>query len=113
MLKSAAQPPDRSTYHGATTMLTHPKTQKSAALIALCVVMGFIAFFFLNWSDWVKGWIGTHFKLLTGAVIGYLFSKYFLGIDPSEIEDATQRGFAGLSIAIVVGFFAHGAAAGL
>lgn len=89
------------------------KPEKAAILILLCVFMGSMAFFVLNWSDWVKGWIGTHFKLITGAVIGYLFARYFLGVDPSDIEDKIQRGFAGLSIAIVVGFFAYGAAAGL
>lgn len=89
------------------------KPQKAALLILLCVAMGALAFFVLNWSDWVKGWIGTHFKLITGAVSGYLVARYFLGVDPSTIEDTTQRGFAGLSIAVVVGLFALGAAAGL
>ena len=89
------------------------KPIKAAAIIAVCLLAGALAFFVLNWSEWVKGWIGTHFKLVTGAVLGYLFARYFLGIDPSEIEDTTQRGFAGLSIAVAVGFFALGAAAGL
>lgn len=89
------------------------KPQKAAALLVFCLLMGALAFFVLNWSEWVKGWIGTYFKLITGAVIGYLFARYFLGVDPSEIEDTTQRGFAGLSISVVVGLFAFGAAAGL
>ncbi len=114
MLKIESTRASHNPFHGVSEMLQNlSKTQKSGLLIAMCVVMGLVAFFFLNWSDWVKGWIGTHFKLLTGAVVGYLFSKYLLNIDPSEIDDATQRGLAGLSIAIIVGFFAHGAAAGL
>lgn len=89
------------------------RMKKAILLLMVCAIMGFIAWYVMNWSSWVQGWVGVQFKMIGGAVLGWIVSRHFLRVDPSKIDDPIQRGFAGLSIAIVVGLFALGAALGV
>ena len=89
------------------------KIRRAWALMALCLIAGLIAWFVLGWSDWVKGWAGTHFKLLTGGTLGWITARYFLEVRPSTMENPIQQGFAGLTIGLIVGLYALGAAIGV
>lgn len=89
------------------------KLRDSILLLVLCFAAGAAAFFLLDWSDWVKGWFGTHFKLLSGSVMGFLIARYLFKLRPSQIEDPLQRAICGFSVIFLVGMFAVGAAVGV
>ena len=88
------------------------RMKKAIALLVLCLLMGAMAWYVMNWSGWVQGWVGTHFKLITGALMGWAFDRYFLCNDLDELP-AEARPLAALQRALVCGLFALGAATGV
>jgi len=85
---------------------------RAVMLIAICIVAAAFAWGALDWQAWVKGWGGTHFKLVTGGVLGWIFDRYFLDNDISALA-TSDRGDSQKSRATICGLFAAGAAFGL
>ena len=62
-------------------------------------------------AGYLQSWGGTAFKGMSGALIGWLVSRYVVGLDLSIINPE-QRPLAGLSQAIVIAAFVIALATG-
>ena len=62
-------------------------------------------------TGYLTSWAGTVFKALSGGLMGWLISRYVVGLDLSSTA-AEQRPLAGLSQAILIAGFAIAAATG-
>jgi len=61
--------------------------------------------------DYVQSWGGAFFKLMSGVALGWLVFRFVIGVDISSLPPE-QRPMAGLSLAIIIGFFGHALANG-
>ena len=64
-----------------------------------------------GFTQYVQSWGGTLFKALNGGVIGWLISRYVIGLDISELP-LELRPQAALSQAILIAGFALALATG-
>ena len=82
------------------------------ALLGLIVIAAIqYAMVGFEFHGYVQSWGGTLFKALNGGVIGWLISRYVIGLDISTLE-AGDRPVAALSQAILIGSFAMALAQG-
>lgn len=87
------------------------RTKKLLALAALCLLMAALAWN-MNWSAYVQGWFGVHFKLISGSLLGYATDRHFLCNDISNLPPESKP-LAALQRALMVAAFALGAATGV
>ena len=82
-------------------------------LIALLCLAGAAgAWLLLEWSGYVQGWVGALFRAASGGALGWLVSRWVLGLDLSEIP-AERRPVSALSQALLIGCFAVAVAVGV
>ncbi len=62
-----------------------------------------------DWGGYLQAWGGTVFKGLSGCVIGWLISRYVIGLNLSQIEE-NLRPIAAISQAIIIAAFVIGVA---
>ena len=79
-----------------------------AMLVAAAVALAFTAG---DYGGYLLSWCGTLFKALSGGLIGWLVSRYVVGLDLSAMEPA-DRPLAGLSQALLIGLYAVALATG-
>jgi len=82
------------------------------ALLGIVVLVGMhYAMVGFGFYGYVQSWGGVVFKAICGGCIGWFISRYVIGLDISELP-AEQRPMAGLSLAVLIGFFAHALSTG-
>ena len=64
-----------------------------------------------NFTGYITSWGGTVFKALSGGFVGWIISRYVVGLDLSAIP-IEQRPLAGLSQALLIGAYALALATG-
>lgn len=72
--------------------------------ILLATVAGDLEGYLISWG-------GTAFKALSGGLIGWLVSRYVVGLDLSAL-DPSDRPAAGISQALLIGLYALALATG-
>lgn len=81
---------------------------RSKYAIVILLVLGLAAtgaWSELGWQDWVKGWFGSHFKAVSGGLLGWYADRYFLKNDISAQPEGLPRALAALARALmIVGF---------
>ena len=81
------------------------------AIIGL-IVLAAVAYAVTNdWQSYTESWGGTMFKALNGGVVGWLVSRFVIGLDISALPPE-QRPMAALSQAILIAAFAVALATG-
>lgn len=103
-----------------TKFLAEVRTTPWVALVLVAMAVGMLFPIFPNGSGgyttltgFVLSWLGTIFKTMSGAVLGFWFCRRVLRIDLSTIPEGTPRSLAGLCIGIVVAAFVIGVAQGV
>lgn len=81
-------------------------------LLTLCVIGALLAVFWLDFRTYVQGWIGALFKASSGAVLGWIISRFIDELDLSTIAPE-HRPLAGLSRAWLIGAGMIGVAVGV
>jgi len=64
-------------------------------------------------TGFVLTWLGTIFKTMSGAVLGFWFCRKVLRVNLSEVPEGQARAIASLTVAIVVAAFVIGVAQGV
>jgi hypothetical protein len=81
-------------------------------IVGMLVAAGvFLALATGDFGGYLMSWCGTMFKALSGGLMGWLVSRYVVGLDLSSTTDE-QRPLAGLSQAFLIGAFALALATG-
>lgn len=88
-----------------------PTKIRAIPVAIVCMLAAVWAIQGLGWEAWVMSWAGSTFKAASGATGGYLFARYVLQIDISEIRAryvdpvaaAIAAGLAGIALALIVG----------
>lgn len=90
-------------------------------ILVLCAVIA--ALFFPVFPDGMGGhttltgfvltWVGTIFKAISAAIVGFYFTRHVLKLDMSAIPDPVARSIAGLGLALIIASFVLGVTRGL
>jgi hypothetical protein len=95
-----------------------PRASVSARLVrwsvvtAICVAAALFGYFQLEWQGYIQTWGGALFRAASGGALGWVVSRYVLGLDLSEIP-AMLRPTAAVSQAFLVGAGAIAVAVGV
>jgi hypothetical protein len=81
-------------------------------VIGMIVVTGiFLSLSVGDLEGYLMSWGATAFKALSGGLIGWFVSRYVVGLDLSAM-DLEYRPMAGISQALLIGFYALALATG-
>jgi hypothetical protein len=84
---------------------------KWLVLSGVVMVALYIAIIEMGLVSYVQNWGAVAFKALSGGALGWFISRYVNRLDISKLP-AEQRPMAGLSLAVLIGLFAHALATG-
>lgn len=97
------------------------KTLRTSPWFIIVIVAALAAYFLPIWPDglgghttmqgYVVAWLGRTFKVVSGGLAGFWFSRHVLRLNVSAYP-ATGRPMAALSQAFIVGMFALGVCLG-
>lgn len=83
------------------------------AIVAVVVALSVLYAVTLgDWVQYAQSWGGTAFRAMSGAVLGWITSRYVVALDLSSLPPE-QRPLAGLSQAVVIGAFTLALATGV
>lgn len=85
-------------------MTTHKRKIKWSLAVLICFVAFLWAIHGWDMVGYAQSWLGSLFKALSGAFIGWVTSRYILDLDLSEIKEEL-RPMAALSQAIIMAAF--------
>lgn len=90
------------------------RTTKRFILFTLVGLFGAVAAWqFLGWESYVQGWVGAMFRATAGGTLGFLFSRFGLGLRLGDISPEVVRAEAAKSQALCVVGFAIAVAVGV
>lgn len=105
-----------------TKLSTWLKTLRTSPWALLLLIAALAAFFLPIWPDGVGGhttmqgyvisWLGRIFKVVSGGLFGFWFSRHVCRLNVSDYEPVEGRAMAALSQAFIVGMFALGVCLG-
>lgn len=87
-------------------------TSRWMLLLAIAIVGALLAWTVLSWEDYVKSWVGTHFRMATGGVLGFVLSHFLTKLDLSALPEE-RRPTAAISQALLIAAGMLGAAFGV
>lgn len=82
--------------------LFSPRLKRWLVVAVVCVLAASFGWYALEWQGYIQTWGGAMFRAASGGALGWVVSRYVLGLDLSTINPM-QRPVAGIAQALLVG----------